>query len=84
MRSLNNRGDKAQPTKTSPSEISSARNGLYILLSCWPNEPHGTPQTTQDISKSIGCSSQIDGKALLLKTTPMHLIEHGKVELLPT
>jgi hypothetical protein len=45
---------------------------------------HGDPQTTQSIEKAISCSPQIDGKAQLLKTTPIQLIEHGKVQLVST
>ena len=33
---------------------------------------------------AIGCSPQIDGKTLLLKTTPTQPTEHGEVELVPT
>ena len=37
----------------------------------------------QAIDKAIGCSPQIDGKVLLLKTPPAQLIEHGEVKLVP-
>ena len=33
----------------------------------------------QTVAKSIGCSSQTDGKAPLLKITPTQLTEHGEV-----
>ena len=44
----------------------------------------GDPQTNQTISKAISCSPQTVGKALLLKTTPIQLIEHREVELVST
>ena len=49
-----------------------------------PKSPRETPQTPQAIAKAIGCSPQTDGKALLLKTTPVQLTEPGEVNLVPT
>ena len=61
-----------------PSE-QEARGVLFILLSHWPTVLRGTSQTSQLIVRAVGCSSQSDNKAALLKTT--HVIEHGKVQL---
>jgi hypothetical protein len=55
----------------------------YIPLSCWPKGSHGNSQTTQAVVRTIGCSSQTDGKAPVLKITPTQLTEHGEVELVP-
>jgi hypothetical protein len=44
-----------------PSEMSSSRNGLYILNHC-PKDPRKSE--THAIAKAIGCSSKIDGKVL--------------------
>ena len=55
----------------------------YIQLSCWPKGSHGNSQTTQAVVRTIGCSSQTDGKAPVLKITPTQLTEHGEVELVP-
>lgn len=38
---------------------------------------------TQTVAKTIDCSAQADSKAQLLKTTPIQLIEHGEVKLVP-
>ena len=35
-------------------------------------------------SKIMGGSPHADGKAPLLKTTPIQLTEHGEVEMVPT
>jgi hypothetical protein len=35
------------------------------------------PKTTQPNGKTIGCSSQTNTKAPLLKTTPTQLTKHG-------
>lgn len=43
----------------------------------------GDFQTTQAVSKTIGCSPPTDSKVPLLKTTPTQLIEHGETELVP-
>jgi hypothetical protein len=42
------------------------------------------PKTTKTIAKTVGCSSQTEGKELLLKRTPIQLIEHGEIKLVPT
>lgn len=42
-------------------------------LSCWLKGLYSNPQTTQGIAKYIGCSSQADGKALLVNTTSKYL-----------
>ena len=41
-------------------------------------------QTVQAVVKTIDCSPQTVSKALLLKTTPIQLIEHGEVKLVPS
>lgn len=46
--------------------------------------PHGKTQTTPTIAKGIGSSPQTDDKALLKKTVPIQLTEHGKIKLMPT
>lgn len=33
--------------------------------------------------KTVGCSSQADQKAPVLKTTPIQITEHEEVELVP-
>lgn len=43
-----------------------------------------TYQPSQSIAETVGGSLKTDGKALLLKTTPTQLSEHGEVELVPT
>lgn len=65
----NNRGDKVSGRFLPPSEVSRGQ----------ASPPKRNPQTTQVTAKAmIGCSLQIEGKALLLKTIPTYLIEHGK------
>jgi hypothetical protein len=56
----------------------------YIYSSCQPNRSHGNLQITQTMVKAIGCSSQNDSTALLLKTMLTQLIKHREVELVPT
>lgn len=52
MKSLNNRKDKSPTRHLLPSkETSSTGNGLHIL-SCLTKVTHGSPQTTQAISKA--------------------------------
>lgn len=51
----------------------------YILLNCGPKKSHGSPQILQAIGKTISCSLQPEGKALLLKHFLMSL-EHGGVK----
>lgn len=41
-------------------------------------------ETTQAIAKSIGFSLKLEGRAVLLKTTPRRLIKHGEAKLVPT
>lgn len=40
-----------------------------IQLNRWPKEPPGNFQTSQAITKDIGCSPQSDDKTLLLRVT---------------
>ena len=55
---------------------------LPIVLLDKERGPQRNSQTTQDITnKTIGCSPQTDGKALLLKTAALYLFGHGKVKL---
>ena len=42
------------------------------------------PQTAKAVAKAVGCFTQIDRKALMLKTILTQLTEHGKVEPMPT
>ena len=42
----------------------------------------GTSQITQ--AKSIGFSPHLDDQAPFLKTTPIQLIEHGKIKPVPS
>lgn len=55
----------------------------YIQLSCWPKESQGNLPTIQAISKATEYSLQIDGNALLPKTTHIYLTKHRKVKLVP-
>ena len=73
--------DRAPPGHLSGSEASSSRHRLH-LIKLLAKGAHENPQTTQAIIKTIGCSSQTEGKSLLLKTTPTHLTEH-ELNLLP-
>lgn len=70
MKSPSNRGDSAPTRHPVPS---SARNGLH------PVEPlaKGKPPNIYWLL------STTDGKALLLKTTSTHLLQHREVELTP-
>lgn len=49
-----------------------------------PKESHGNPPTTQAAANIIGCSPDADSSTPLLKKTLTQLIEHGRVELVPT
>lgn len=51
----------------------------YIYLSCWPDAPHGNPQTAKGVAKPIGCFPQTDSKAPLLKIIPTYLTEQGEM-----
>lgn len=46
--------------------------------------PREVLPTTQAISKSVDGSPKTDSKALLMKTKPTQLMEHGEVELVST
>ena len=45
---------------------------------------HENPHTTQAVNDTKGCSPKTETKVPLLNTTPTQLIEHGKLELVPT
>lgn len=47
-------------------------------------EPHGSLKTTQAIDSVIDCSPQTNGESLLLTKTPLQLIHHKEVVLVPT
>lgn len=65
-----------------PMKLSVPRMG-FIQLNCWLKSAMVTPNKP-GWSESIGCSPQIDNKTLLMKTTPMQLLEYGEVKLVPT
>lgn len=52
-------------------------------LSCWPKGPYRKPQNNLGYCWAIGYSPENNGKELLMKTKLIHIIEHGKLELLP-
>lgn len=80
MKSPNNEGAMTYPGHLLPSNKAySNKAGCY-----WLKGYNANPQTTQTVVKTIGSSKQTDSKTLLLKTTPPHLIKHGKLELMPT
>lgn len=54
-----------------PSETSSSRRGLHFIESL-AKQCSWKPQPSLDIIKDICCSPQLDGKALLLRTTHMY------------
>lgn len=66
----------------SGNETSNSGIGLH-LIEFWPKESHGTPQTTQDVAKTIVYSPQTKNKDPLLTTTVIKLIEHGEGEQMP-
>lgn len=49
----------------------------YISLCCWLKGSYRKAQTTQTVSKAIGCSPKTYFKLLLLKKTLTQLTEHG-------
>lgn len=58
---------------------------VYILLGYWPKGSYIYPKTILAITEAIGCSTQTDNKALLLKKKkPTSLSEHGKAMLVPS
>lgn len=86
MESPNNEGDKG-PTRLllPPNEIFSAKNELYLieLLAKW--SPMKTPKQLGLLPRLLtSYPSQTDSTALLLKTIPTKLIEHGEVKLMVT
>lgn len=55
------------------------------VLGMGPMEPQPPPKKKPNtIAWAIGCSSQIDGKTLFLKTIPTLVTEHGEINLVPT
>lgn len=78
MESPNNRGwrDKVLPRHLLlPNEASIASTDTHLL----DKGRHGDLQIIQTMTTD--CSSQTEGKALLLKAVPTHLIEHREVEM---
>jgi hypothetical protein len=74
----NNGEDRVPPGHfLSPNGVSSTGTGLYLIESLVKGV-HWESPTTQTVAKSIGCSSQTDSKAPLLKITPTQLTEHGE------
>ena len=67
----------------SPNQTSSTVNRLYVI-ELWAKDVPREPPTKQAAGKSIGSPPQTDEKTSLLKTTPIQLIKHREVELLPT
>lgn len=53
-----------------PIEVYNTGNGLYLPELPAKEEPWD-PQTTRAVVMAVGLSSQMQGKALLLKTTPI-------------
>lgn len=65
------------------NEASCTRNGLN-LINLLVKATQGNlplPIRKQGVSEALGCSLQTVGKALLLKITCTHLIEHRENEL---
>lgn len=60
-------------------ETSSVRNGLHLVVA-----KGGNPKTSQANAKAVGCSPQMDGKAPLLKTAFISLINHREAKPVPT
>lgn len=54
---------------------------VYIVLSCSAKASHGNSQATEAIAKTTGTFQQTDNYALLLKTTPTQLADHGESEV---
>lgn len=52
--------------------------------SCYTKDSYRNLQTTGATTKAIGCSPQPDDKDLMVKTTPIQLIEHREIELGPS
>lgn len=52
----------------STNEASNTKIGLH-LTELLAKGSHGNPKTTQAVATPLGCSTQTDSKALLLKTT---------------
>lgn len=50
-------------------------------MNLWQKVPRRTPQTA--IAKAVDCSLQPSGKALLLKTALIYVIEHKEIKLVP-
>lgn len=50
----------------------------YVQLSCWPSESQENPQTSQAMTKTIGCSLQSDGRVPLLRMAPKQLLKCGE------
>lgn len=78
----NHRGDKAPARHLSPpNEIFSAWNGLHLIELL----DNGVPwiHTPPSITKAIGCSQQMDGKALLLETMHTQLTGFRELRLVP-
>lgn len=62
-------------------ETSSVRNGLHLVVA---KGQRGNPKTPQANAKAVGCSPQMDGKAPLLKTAFISLINHREAKLVAT
>ena len=83
MKSLNDRGDSHNWISLSPNEAFNTRLGS-IYLSCWSKCSQYKPQTTQNAAKTVRCYPETDnGKAPLVKTTPIQLMEHEEDKLVP-
>lgn len=67
-----------------PSKASSARNWLHLEELLAKRIPWTLFQTSQAITKAIGCAPLPDGKTLVLKTAFTYGIEYGKVKLVPS
>jgi hypothetical protein len=87
MKLPNSRGiESSNQNLLLPYKASNSNNGLYLIV-CLVKEFHRSCQTTHILRmfypyvNAIGCSSQTDGKAPLLKSTSTQLMEHGEVKL---
>ena len=52
----------------------------YFLLSSWPKESHGNPQTTKVLAKILSYSPQREGRALFLNTHKKQKVRSGSDE----
>lgn len=82
MKLPNNGDDRAQTLHfSSPNEVFTIEDGLHLI-----GLAKGVPweaTNNQAVAKSIGSSPQTDSKVPFLKKTSTHLVQHGKVNLVP-